>query len=335
MSISSRWIAGLAAAFLVLPLSSLLPGHAIANPDADETSSTTVSDPNFGAFTAVKSAKFFREGNPDDPFPGDGANTYVYTLTNDSGSAIGLIGMGIQIPSGTANAVIDAGVLPGSGVAPSAVEIAPNDVRWSFFDVPVQPGEVSAQLFIVSTFDPGTANLTVNGDFGLDAPGACGLVPVEPPAVVGTPNPCTIGFWKNRESGKKGLLQFFPDGDFDAVKAEAVSISGVFASEAELVAALTSKGSRTTEERAKQQLSALVLNLASGTLFPDNTKCRLFFGNEVDTDGDGVADLTVGAAFTQIESAILSGDPALQKQAKDLADDLNNGIGVLGILSSP
>jgi hypothetical protein len=310
-------------------------GAAHASPDADETSSSIVSDPAFGAFTAVKTAKFFREGNPEDPFPGDGANTYVYTLSNDSGSGIGLIGMGVQIPGGTANAVIQAGVLPGSGTTPSETQVLPNAVQWNFFEVPIHPGEVSAQLFIVSTFDPGTADLTVNGDFGLDAPGVCGLVPVEPPAVVGTPNPCTIGFWKNREQGKKGLLQFFPDGDFDAVKAEAVSISSVFASEAELVEALTSKGARTIEERARQQLSALVLNLASGTRFPDNTKCRLFFGNELDTDGDGVADLTVGAAFTQIESDILSGDPALQEPAKDLADDINNGIGVLGILSEP
>jgi len=310
-----------------------------ANPDADESGSTTVTDPNFGAYTATKTAKFFRDSNPDDPFPGDGHNTYVYTLANDSSSQIALIGVGIQIPPGTASAVVSAGFIAGSGVEPTSggadtTAILANEVRWDFVDDLIDPGEVSAQLFIVSDYDPGSADLTVNGDFALDAPGVCGLVPVEPPQVVGTPVPCTIGFWKNREAGRKGLLQFFPDGDFDAVKAEAVAISSVFSSEAELVDALTSKGARSTEERAKQQLSALLLNLAAGSLFPDNTKCRLFFGNEVDTNGDGVADLTVGEALTQIESDILSGDPVLQEAAKDLADDINNGIGVLGATSS-
>lgn len=311
------------------------PRAALADPpDADETGSSTVTDPNFGAYTAVKSAKFYREGNPGDPFPGDDANTYVYTLANDAGSAIGLIGMGIEIPGGTAGVVIGAGVLAGPGVVPSETQVLANEVRWNFFDTPVQPGESSAQLYIISTYDPGVADLTVNGDFGLDAPGTCGIVPVEPPEFVGTPNPCTIGFWKNREDGKKGLLQFFPDSDFGAVKAQAVAISSVFSSEAELVEALTSKGARTTEERAKQQLAALLLNLAAGSLFPDNTKCRLFSGNEVDTNGDGGADLTVGEALTLIESNILSGDPALQEAAKDLADDINNGIGVIGVLAS-
>jgi len=329
-----RWIPLLALALLFVPA-----GAPLAAPDADETSSTTVEDPNFGAFTAVKNVEFFRDSNATDPFPGDGFNTYVYTLTNDSGSNISLVGMGIVIPPGTADAVVSAGFISGSGVEPTdggvdTTTILANEVRWDFVDDLIDPGEVSARLFIVSSFDPGTSDLTVNGDFSLDAPGTCGLVPVEPPQVIGTPTPCTIGFWKNREAGRKGLLKFFPDGDFDAVKAEAVSISSVFGSEAELVEALTSKGRRTVEERAKQQLAALLLNVAAGTLFPDNTKCKLFLGNEVDTDGDGVADLTVGEALTQIESDILSGDPALQEAAQQLADDINNGIGVLGATSS-
>jgi len=42
-----------------------------------------------------------------------------------------------------------------------------------------------------------------------------------------------------------------------------------------------------------------------------------------------VADLTLEAALTLIESNILSGDPDLQGEAQSLADDINNGIGVL------
>ncbi len=334
MMIRSRWVAFVAASALWL-----LPQASFAEADADETSSTTVVDPTFGAYTAIKTVKFYRDSNAADPFPGDGYNTYVYTLGNDPGSQVALIGLGIQITAGTANAVIAAGVLPGPGVVPldggvDGTKVLANEVRWDFFDTPIQPGEVSAMLYIVSAYDPGIADLTINGDFALDAPTTCGLVPVVPPAVVGTPNPCTIGFWMNRELGRKGLLQFFPDGEFEAVKAEAVSISTVFSTEAELVEALTSKGARTHEERAKQQLAALLLNIAAGTLFPDNTKCRLFLGNQIDTNGDGTADMTVGEALTLIESNILSGDPALQEQAKDLADDINNGVGVIGFTGS-
>jgi hypothetical protein len=98
------------------------------------------------------------------------------------------------------------------------------------------------------------------------------------------------------------------------------------------VAALTSNGPRDIEERAKQQLAALLLNIAAGNLYPSNTKCRLFVaedGTQIDTDGDGIADISLEAALTLIESNILSGDPDLQHDAHQLADDINNGIGVL------
>jgi hypothetical protein len=322
-----RGVALLAAALLWLT-----PQGLLAEADADETGMTTVVDPNFGAYTAIKTSKFYRDSNPADPFPGDGYNTYIYTLANDSGSQIPLIGFGVQIPGGTGDVVVAAGFISGSGVEPDGTQVLANEVKWAFTNNPINPGSVSAQLYIISAYDPGTADVTINGEFGLDAPATCNIVPIVPPEVVGDPNPCTIGFWKNREEGKKGLLQYFPDGQFEAIKAEAVSISSVFDTEAELVEALTSKGNRTIEERAKQQLAALLLNIAAGTLFPDNTKCRLFLGNEIDTNGDGTADMTVGEALTLIESNILSGDPELQKQAQALADDINNGIGVIGVV---
>jgi hypothetical protein len=329
MMFRSRWLAAVAASLLLL-----WPYAVFASADADETSSLTVVDPTFGAYTAIKNAKFFRDTNPQDPFPGDGFNTYVYTLGNDSSSQVDLLGFGVQIPGGTADVVVAAGFISGSGVEPDGTQVLANGVKWTFGNNPITPGSGSAQLFIISAYDPGTADLTINGDFALDAPATCDIVPVVPPEVVGNPNPCTIGFWKNREDGKLGTLQHFPDGEFEAVKAEAVSISTVFASKAGLVEALTSKGQRDIEERARQQLAALLLNIAAGTLFPDNTKCRLFLGNQIDTDGNGTADMTVGEALTLIESNILSGDPALQEQAKDLADDINNGIGLLGTTTS-
>jgi hypothetical protein len=330
MSFRIRWVALIVATCLWL-----LPHAVLAYSNADETGSVTVVDPSTGDFyTATKTAKFFRDSNANDPFPGDGYNTYVYTLANDSGSMLPLVGLGIQIPGGTADVVVSAGFISGSGVEPTSVAVSANEVKWLFGGAGISPGSVSAQLFIISAYDPGTADTTINGAFALDAGATCDLVPVVPPEVVGDPNPCTIGFWKNREDGKQGTLQHFPDGEYEAAKAEAVSISTVFASKAGLVEALTSTGQRDIEERARQQLAALLLNIAAGTLFPDNTKCRLFLGNQIDTDGNGTADMTVGEALTLIESNILSGDPALQEQAKDLADDINNGIGLLGTTTS-
>jgi hypothetical protein len=61
-------------------------------------------------------------------------------------------------------------------------------------------------------------------------------------------------------------------------------------------------------------------------------KCRLFLGangSQIDLDGDGSADATLEALLTQIESDILSGDASLQQAAHDLADDINNGVGVI------
>jgi len=148
-----------------------------------------------------------------------------------------------------------------------------------------------------------------------------------PPAV-----PCTIGFWKNRYVEKQGLEKFFPGSDFDAVVAEAVAISSVFATEAELIEALTSKGTRDIETRARQQLAALLLNIAAGNLYSSNMKCRLFIGEhgtQLDTTGDGLPDTNVEAALVLIESNILSGDDSLIHEAHALADDINNGVGVL------
>ena len=90
--------------------------------------------------------------------------------------------------------------------------------------------------------------------------------------------------------------------------------------------------SRSDVERAKQQLAAVLLDIAAGLLYPANIQCRTFLGvngTQIDTNGDGVADMTLEAALTLIESNILSGDPALQQAALELADDINNGVGVL------
>jgi hypothetical protein len=335
----SRSIRSCAALLGAVLLAGLAAGPAWAAPDAEGTvsiESATCEDLGIGflcsgiVYTANKTFKVYAADNPDNPMPVAGNFTYIYTIANDPGSnaSFGVITFfGIEVP---ANGVTSAGYIDGAGVEPSATEVVAQGVRWRFEVDGIDPGETSEQLFLTSPFGPGDSDDSTVGlgsNAAIDTQGTCVGPVVAPP-----PLACTIGFWKNREAGKKGLLKFYPDGDYDAVKAKAVEISTVFSTEAELVTALTSKGNRTIEERAKQQLAALVLNVAAGNLFPANTKCRLFFGEngtQLDTTGDGQADTTLEAAFTEIESNILSMDEALQEEAKDLADDINNGVGVI------
>ena len=148
--------------------------------------------------------------------------------------------------------------------------------------------------------------------------------PPEPPED-GTPIPCTIGFWKNRADTPMGQGHHFPDPEFDLVVDAAVSSSPVFVDADELLDALFKKGRRSQEERAEQQLSALILNLAAGDLFPDNEKCKLFLGNAI-SGNSCVDDGTVGETLAGILADISAGS---FEDAKDCADDINNGIGVV------
>jgi hypothetical protein len=319
----SRFAALIGAVLLVAAVPTV--GWAVCDPDSVASGQTTIVDPTFGAYTVLKTVQVYSETNCGNPTPVPGQFTYVYNVSVDPASQIGILNFQVPIPN--AGAVTSASFIDGTGVEPTSISILSGSVVWSFAPNGINPGEMSENLTILSPYAPGAVTVSIGGQFGLDAPGPC-LGPVVAPE----PITCTIGFWKNRQDGKSGLLKFFPDGDYDAVKALAVSISSVFSTEAQLVAALTSKGPRTIEERAKQQLAAVLLDIAAGQLFPANTKCRTFLGangTQIDLNGDGVADITLEAALTQIESDILSGDPALQQSAHNLADDINNGVGVL------
>ncbi len=54
---------------LFLGFALLIPGIAAAQPD--QTATVTIQHPG-GAFTATKVVNVFADGNPLDPFPGDG-----------------------------------------------------------------------------------------------------------------------------------------------------------------------------------------------------------------------------------------------------------------------
>ena len=78
------------ALLLALPTSS-----AFAQPDASNTS--IISSDTAGVWTATKRVDVYAEGNPLDPFPGDGNFTYVYTVTNDPGSLITIGGLLVNL----------------------------------------------------------------------------------------------------------------------------------------------------------------------------------------------------------------------------------------------
>lgn len=295
--------------------------------------SGTFAEPS-GFYTGTKAFTVYTDDDPGNPAPGaPGELTYVYTITNDPGSFLGIIGFNIDAPVGS---VVDAGYVDDSNPAtpPPSATINNNDgvVRWDWTPAAgiINPGQVADQLYIISAYSPGTTLDTVysvEGEFAFDTSGTC-VGPVTPPESSGPANPCTIGFWKNRADGKHGTLQWFPDGDFDDVVTAAVALSGgLFVDEADLLENLGSKGKRSIEERGKQQLAATFLNLAAGDLFPDNTKCRLFEGNSITTNacGDGIS---IGDAVSQALSDI-AGDSSAQHDAQECSDDINNGIGVI------
>ena len=304
---------------VLLAVALAAPG-AWAAPDAE--ASSVLTEPN-GAFEAVKSVKVYSDGNPENPSPLAGHFTYVYTITNQPSSFICLIGFDVEVPPGS---VTNAGFLPGAGIDPSATQVGGAVVEWDFNAPNVCPGETTNQLLIQSPYAPGDVDdtvVSVDGQFALSTPGTC-IGPVTAPP----PLPCTIGFWKNRADGKKGLLQFFPDGDFDQVVNAAVARSGgIFASAAALLADLGSKGHRPMDQHARQQIAATMLNLAAGDLFPSNQKCKLFESNSISTNFCGTG-ISVGQAVSGAGGVFDDYASELFEDAKNCADDLNNGIGL-------
>lgn len=310
-----------------LAIAGLLLGSAAAQAASDAQGSQAFNEPN-GAYTLTKSYAVYAPGNPADPSPLAGNYTYVYTLSNSPGSFICIEGFDLEAPLGS---ITDAGALAGGGVAPSATSVgavAGTDVvEWDFLSPKLCPADTSDELIVHSPYGPGSVSdnmVSAGGEFGLDTPGIC-VGPFVAPA--GDPQPCTIGFWKNRAAGKKGTLQHFANGEFDSVMSAAAGLSGgLFTDESALLTSLQSKGKRSIGERANQQLAATLLNLAAGDLFPDNQKCKLFEGNQITTNacGDGIS---VGTA---VSAAVVGavGDTDSQHEAQECSDDINNGIGI-------
>jgi hypothetical protein len=186
-------------------------------------------------------------------------------------------------------------------------------------------GDTSLPIYLVSPYRPGDGLLNVQPN--LFSGTAVALVPSDLPE----PNPCSAFFWKLRSLNWWWVAKYFPGEQFDAVKTRAVELSGgFFSDEGELVSALYYWGFRSAEKRATRQLSALLLNVAAGDLYPGNTKCRLFLGTQLDLDGDDVADSTVDEAIGSIITGIQSGIWDEQNDAFHLGLDINLGRNVMG-----
>ncbi|HSR42514.1 MAG TPA: hypothetical protein VLL48_10085 [Longimicrobiales bacterium] len=309
----------------------------LAGADPDQSGSSVISSPDFPGvcgdpcFTATKTFEVFLSTNTDADNPNVCAgadNTYVYKITHDGGAGPFVPALTRFETSVEADDVSSAGFISGFGIDPSntTVDGTVDVVRWDFASPSISDGGMSTKLYVCSPLGPGAVTdtmVSIDGQLSLDASGTC-VGPVVP--VEGDPLPCTIGFWKNRADGKKGTLQHFSDAEFALIVDTAVLLSGgEFVDAADLLAALTSKGNRTQEERARQQLAALLLNFAAADEVPDNDKCRVFDGNLISSNACGT-NLTMAEALDVIFANL---DMGFYEMAKDCADDINNGIGVV------
>ncbi|MHC5004838.1 MAG: HYR-like domain-containing protein, partial [Planctomycetota bacterium] len=150
-----------------------VPADSQCPPPVDDTGliledSVELVEPVFGSYTVTKDTRVCSDplngATPCDPFPADGLYTYVYRLTNSAGSGNSVIGWVLdpKMPG----SIVDAGFLAGPGVLPSAVLVEPDGsrVEWQFFADPIDPGEASVELYVVSALGPAAVEATILGD---------------------------------------------------------------------------------------------------------------------------------------------------------------------------
>jgi hypothetical protein len=304
---------------LLVALLGLLGPATVAAQTLVASKTITITEPTIPTFVATQQVDVFLTGTEF---------TYVYTIMNSASSGAALTSFVLDLSLTPASCSLSVGFdSTGTGIVPSnGGALVGTQAIWQFQSPSIAPGLDSVGLLVTSDCGPMDGfPVSLSDEFAFDGQGESLGPMVEPMEPAGEPLPCTIGFWKNRSEGKRGLEQFFPDGDFAILVSDAVALSGgIFADEAALITALQSKGNRSQEERARQQLSAFLLNLAAGDDLPDNQKCKLFEGNLVTTNACGT-DITVGDALSVIFDAFATGS---FEAAKDCADDTNNGIGI-------
>jgi hypothetical protein len=135
--------------------------------------------------------------------------------------------------------------------------------------------------------------------------------------------PRTIGYWKHQCGDKLnspdhvGIAQGFVD-----FISQMSSVFAGIGSKAEVCGYLGEVESRNMTQKAKQQLMALWLNVASGKL---NLTSEEFVAELNQT-------MSLSEVLSWIEQTILSGNASNMELAKDLADEINNGQRFSGTL---
>jgi hypothetical protein len=270
-------------------------------------------------FIGTLTYRVYGPGDPDNPISSSAYPTvntdysYVYSLANDVGSFVPLDGLDIELRAGvtvTATGSIDDG--NPLTVPPSAVNIGALLLSYDFLtaETLIRQGSSSELFFFTSPFAPGDVVLSC----WFDGVSEDEIGTLAGPSDLGGMSPRTIGFWKNQYQ-YRGPNMYTAE-QLDAFLDSAVLLSGgVFVDGLDLRTFLTSKGSRDMLTRAKQQFAALLLNITSGLL-----------GQDVEIFTDLTTATTVRGARIEIQNLILSLTEL--ERAKDIADDINNGIGV-------
>ena len=177
---------------LITLLGLLCSWTAAANPPDYASSSDLVETNGFPGvcdapcFVAAVEVEVWLPGNPDNPLPLAGHNTYIYKVTHASGS-------GPFVPALTrfeiavdTSQVAEAGHLPSTpGVAPDGVVVGASTVDWSFNSSPIASDASAKQLYIHSALMPGSVEnnvASVDAQAGLAAVGSC-LGPLDEPVV--------------------------------------------------------------------------------------------------------------------------------------------------------
>jgi hypothetical protein len=199
----------------------LLASPAWSGPDY--SSSSDLIEPNGfpgvcaqPCYTAGVETEVWLPGNPNNPLPLPGNNTYIYKVTHAGGSSAfvpSLLNFEIAVDLAQ---VTDAGHISSSGgTAPIAPTFFNGAVSWDF-PSPILNGESSKLLYIHSPLLPGAVNnnlASVAGQAGLDAPGTC-LGPLDPPGPQ-----CTLSV------EKEGCVVQQPDVTGDACEGKLTSFS--------------------------------------------------------------------------------------------------------------
>jgi hypothetical protein len=181
----------------------------VAQADIVATGSKAFTEVN-GFYSGIKSFTVYTADDVNNPAPGaPGELTYVYSVSNDPGSFIAIIGFNLDAPIGS---VVSAGFVDDGDLAtppPSAV-INNNDgvVRWDWADPNLlNPGQTADQFYIISSYTPGGVNDTIysiEGNFAFDIESTC-VGPFNPPVAT-----CTL------EVAKEGCVEQPPSPPGDA-----------------------------------------------------------------------------------------------------------------------